>query len=384
VDGRRATFTQEDDELVITPRRGLKEGKDVEVVVEYGGTTGRPLDATGALYGWVTTRDGAMVANEPDGAATWFPANDHPTDKATFTFAVAVPAGLVVAANGLLVDRSTEDGQTTWLWDASDDLMAPYLATASIGNYLLSTSTAAGVPVIDAIDADLTPPDARQTAATLALTGDMIEFFEGIFGDYPFVAYGSIVDDDSVDYALETQTRSLFSLVADETTAAHELAHSWVGNAVSPERWSDIWLNEGWATYSEQLWIEHRGGRTTQQHFDALLRTPANDPLWTVRVGDPGPANMFAGAVYLRGAGTLHALRLRIGDDDFFDLAREWVDRYDDAAASTADFEALAEEISGEDLDHFFEVWLRTTSRPANWDARRVRRRRRSSPARPR
>ena len=367
VDGRRATFTQEAGELVITPRRGLRDGKDVEVVVEYGGTTGRPLDATGALFGWVTTRDGAMVANEPDGAATWFPANDHPTDKATFTFAVTVPAGLVVAANGLLVDRSTEDGLTTWLWDATDDLMAPYLATASIGNYRLSTSTAAGVPVIDAIDADLTVPNARQTAATLTLTDGMIEFFEGIFGDYPFVAYGSIVDDDSVDYALETQTRSLFSLVADEATAAHELAHSWVGNAVSPERWSDLWLNEGWATYSEQLWIEHRGGQTTQQQFDALMRTPANDPLWTVRVGDPGAANMFAGAVYLRGAGTLHALRLRIGDDDFFDLAREWVDRYDDAAASTADFEALAEEVSGEDLDQFFEVWLRTTSKPANW-----------------
>jgi aminopeptidase N len=367
VDGRRARFTQEPNELVITPRRALEDGDEVEVVVEYGGVTGRPLDSTGALYGWVTTRDGAMVANEPDGAATWFPANDHPTDKATFTFDVTVPKGLVAVANGLLDGRRTRDGLTTWSWDAGDDLMAPYLATASIGNYRLERSRAEGVPIIDAVDEDLTSANAKITADTLTLTGEMIEFFEDVFGDYPFVAYGSIVDDDTVDYALETQTRSLFSLVADEVTAAHELAHSWVGNAVSPYRWADIWLNEGWATYSEQLWTEHRGGTTAQAQFDALMARPATDPLWSIVVADPGAQNMFAAGVYLRGAGTLHALRMKIGDAAFFELAEEWVEIYDDATASTADFEALAEEVSGQDLDAFFDVWLHTAGRPTTW-----------------
>ena len=77
----------------------------------------------------------------------------------------------------------------------------------------------------------------------------MLEFFEERFGDYPFNSYGAIVDDDSVGYALETQTRSFFSRNAFEGTVAHELAHQWMGDHVSPERWADIWLNEGWATY---------------------------------------------------------------------------------------------------------------------------------------
>ena len=193
-------------------------------------------------------------------------------------------------ANGVLEGSTTAGRWTTWSWEAPD-AMAAYLATA----------------------------------ATLAWTGQMLEYFEGVFGPYPFPAYGANVDEDSVGYALETQTRSLFSRVAGEGTAAHELAHSWTRNAVSPQRWADIWLNEGWATYAATLWAEHRG--TT----------------------------------------TLHALRTRIGDEAFFALARQWVARHDDGTASTADFEALAEEVSGQDLGHFFDVWLHTTAKPTSW-----------------
>ena len=94
VNGKSMAFDQTDNELVITPRPKLKTGQSATVVVTYGGTTTRPTDIEGALYGWVTTRDGAMVVSEPDGAATWFPANDHPTDKSTYTFEITVPEGL--------------------------------------------------------------------------------------------------------------------------------------------------------------------------------------------------------------------------------------------------------------------------------------------------
>src|SRR5690606_21227245 len=130
VDGKSMSFAQEEgNELVVQPRPMLKAGTTAEVVVEYGGTTGRPTDLEGALYGWVTTRDGAMVVSQPDGAATWFPTSDHPTDKATYDFAVTVPDGLVAVANGVLTDETTADGWTTWEWDAPDP-MAAYLATA--------------------------------------------------------------------------------------------------------------------------------------------------------------------------------------------------------------------------------------------------------------
>lgn len=366
VDGRRARYGQDGHELTITPRPKLKTGTQAEVVVDYAGTTTRPVDVGGALYGWVTTADGAIVVNEPDGAPTWYPANDHPTDKASYTFAITVPEGLTAAANGLLEGTETRDGWTTWRWDAPDQ-MASYLATATIGDFTVRRSTTTtGVPVIDFLDEDLSPGDRELSLASLALTDEMMTFFEDVYGEYPFVSYGAVVDDDSVGYALEAQTRSVFSRAAAEPTAAHELAHSWVGNAVSPASWRDIWLNEGWATYSEWLWTEHRGGTTAQARFDAVMAVPEGS-FWELPIADPGAVDMFAGAVYDRGAATLHALRGTIGDEAFFALARAWVARYDDSAATTADFEALAEQVSGQELGELFDVWLRSPQKPTDW-----------------
>lgn len=363
VDGKPMRFAQVENELVITPRPKLKAGDEAQVVVTYGGTTIRPTDIEGALYGWVTTRDGAMVVSEPDGSATWFPVNDHPTDKSTYSFEITVPEGLVAVANGLLTDSATADGTTTWWWDAPDQ-MAAYLATASIGNFELDQYTAPnGTPIIDALDADR-PPSAY---ADLALTGEMLVFFEELYGPYPFNSYGAIVDDDSVGYALETQTRSFFSRNAREGTIAHELAHQWMGDQVSPERWADIWLNEGWATYSTWMWNEHRGRATAAESFDDFMSLPADDPEWDFVVADPQPLGLFAGPVYDRGAAALHALRVKIGDDAFFELAQAWVERFGGGTASTQDFAALAEEVSGEELDAFFEAWVYTPAKPVVW-----------------
>jgi aminopeptidase N len=362
VGGKPMAFEQTENELAITPRPKLKTGAETQVIVTYGGTTTRPTDIEGFLYGWVTTRDGAMVVSEPDGSATWFPVNDHPTDKSTYTFEITVPEGLVAVANGLPADDpATADGKTTWFWDAPDP-MAAYLATASVGDYVVKEYVAAnGTPIFDAVD-----PNAGVTSG-LALTSDMLVFFEGLYGPYPFNSYGAIVDDDSVGYALETQTRSFFSRNAREGTVAHELAHQWMGDHVSPERWADIWLNEGWATYSEWMWSEHRGTGTAQESFDDVLSIPADDEFWELVVADPGPFGLFADAIYDRGAATLHALRVEIGDDAFFELAQTWVERFGGGTASTQDFTALAEEISGQELDTLFTAWLVTPEKPTTW-----------------
>jgi aminopeptidase N len=366
VAGKAATFTQTTNELVITPTKKVKSGKPAQVVVTYGGTTIRPTDIEGALYGWVTTRDGAMVVSEPDGSATWFPVNDHPTDKATYTFEITVPEGLVAVANGLPTGPPvTAGGRTTWNWDAPDP-MAAYLATASVGDYVVNQYTAAnGTPIFDAVD----PTRLGAPSADLAKTSDMLVFFESLYGPYPFNSYGAIVDDDSVGYALETQTRSFFSRNAREGTVAHELAHQWMGDHVSPSRWADIWLNEGWATYSEWMWTEHRGGATAQESFDEVMAIPADDEdgFWEVVVADPGPLGLFLGPIYDRGAATLHALRAEIGDEAFFEVAQAWVERFGGGTASTTDFIALSEEISGQDLGNFFEVWLSTPEKPVTW-----------------
>jgi aminopeptidase N len=369
---RRAVYwqVQNDDrrmwELTIAPRPQLKEGDRARVVVTYGGTTTRPTDIEGALYGWVTTRDGAMVVGEPEGSMTWYPVNDHPTDKASYRFEITVPKGKVAVANGLPNRAARTAGQwTTWYWNAPDP-QASYLTTASVGDYRLHTwRTPSGVPIIDAVDDGLTPSNLRTTSASLALQDDMITFFERTFGEYPFNSAGAIVDDDTVDYALETQTRPIYSLVADESTVAHEIAHQWLGNSVSPRRWQDIWLNEGWASYAEWLWTEHAGGDTAQRSFEAVMAIPAADPFWDVVIADPGPTALFVGPVYARGAATLHALRLTVGDRAFFTGARRWLERYEGGSATTEDLQRVYEKVSGRDLDAFFDAWLRTPGRPA-------------------
>ncbi len=372
VNGKRAGFTQVQDdahrrwEVTVRPRPKLEKGTRAKVVVKYGGATTRPRDIEGALYGWVTTADGAIVVNEPEAAMTWYPVNDHPTDKATYSFKITVPKGTTAVANGLPArEPITRRGTTTWFWRAPD-LQASYLSTVSIGDFVLRRTyrSPSGVPILDAVDADLTRKNLATTNASLAEQPRIISYFERIFGPYPFVAAGAIVDDDSVGYALETQTRPVYSQVAEESTVAHELAHQWLGNSVSPQRWQDIWLNEGWATYASWLWSEHDGDATAEEQFEAVMAIPADDEFWDVVIADPGPTHLFAGAVYDRGAATLHALRMLLGDDDFFAGVREWLERYEDGTATTEDFIDVYEDVSGRDLDAFFNVWLRKPAKP--------------------
>jgi aminopeptidase N len=356
-------------ELILQPRPKLKAGESAQVVVAYSGETIRPRDLEGALYGWVTTRDGAMVASEPDGSMTWYPVSDHPTDKATYSFEITVPEGKVAVANGLPAqDPVTADGWTTWFWDAPD-LQASYLTTATVGDFemLPISYSSSGIPILDFLDTKLTTNQRNTSLASLAQQPAMLDFFESIYGPYPFNSYGSIVDNDSVGYALETQTRPIYSGQANLGTVAHEAAHMWLGNAVSPQRWQDIWLNEGWATYSTWLWNDHRGATPVDTAFNnwyAPARTPA---YWALPIGDPGPLNLFATQVYNRGAGTLHALRGKIGDDAFFAATREWIERYNDSTATTEDFIALYEEVSGQDLGEFFDIWLFRPEKPVHW-----------------
>ena len=353
-------------ELTIHPGQGIRKGQRVTVIVEYGGPTGRPTDIEDALYGWVTTRDGAMVVGEPEGTMTWFPVSDHPTDKATYSFAITVPTGTTAVANGLQYrPAKTRAGWTTWYWTAPDP-QASYLATATVGNFdLTSTRTKGGLPIVNAVDRDLSEADRKTTDASLALQPDMIDFFSGRFGRYPFNSFGAIVDDDSVGYALETQTRPVYSRRASEGTVAHELAHQWFGDSVSPHRWADIWLNEGWATYATWLWTEHQGGPTAQQSFEEVMSTDATDPFWTTVVADPQPLGLFGDAVYDRGAATLYALHDKIGDTAFRAGTRMWLQRYRNSDASTDDFQAVFEKASRQDLSAFFDTWVRTPAKPA-------------------
>jgi aminopeptidase N len=364
VDGLSATSTARADELVVTPAAGIAKGKPFTVVVTYGGKP-QPLnnEALG-VGGWQRTKDGGFALGQPESASTWFPVNDHPSDKATFKLAMTVPDGLEVLSNGVPGPRDTAAGWTTWTWSESAP-MASYLTTVVIGQYRIASTQHDGRPMITGVP--VSQPTDGPAARSIARTGEIVDFLTGYFGPYPFDAYGGIVLDDSrITYALETQTRPVYGSAffrggPNPTVVAHELAHQWFGDSVALERWQDIWLNEGFATYAEWLWQEHDGGQTVQQSFDRQYDRFD----WREPAGNPGVDDLFGPGVYQRGAMTVHALRKAIGDPAFFALLKAWPAEHRGGNATTTDFIAAAEKASGKDLDQFFQTWLYGTAKPA-------------------
>ncbi|MEU3453288.1 M1 family metallopeptidase [Micromonospora sp. NPDC006766] len=364
VDAAVAKHRRAGNELVITPAHGLPAGKRFVVEVSYGGVP-QPLhsDELGD-GGFQTTTDGAIALGQPESASTWFPVNDHPSDKATYDIEVTVPDGLAALSNGVPKGQSTKDGWTTWRWSEGTP-MASYLTTLVIGDYRVSTGTHAGKPLVTAVAAEL--PADGPAAAALARTGEIADFLADRFGPYPFDAYGGIaVADERIRYALETQTRPVYGPAffrgdrPNTVVVAHELAHQWFGDSVSLARWSDIWLNEGFATYAEWLWTEHDGGRSVAQAF--AERYAATD--WTKPSVNPGRGAMFGPAVYQRGALAVHALRRAVGDETFFRILRGWLAERRDGTATTADFVAYAERIAGRPLGPLFDAWLSGATPP--------------------
>ncbi len=357
VGGTSTGFTRVRDELVVALPAPGAAGDPVVVGVEYIGPPPDYLssDAAPIPLGWLDDGPTTYVLAEPDGARSWFPANDHPSDKALFRFELTVPDGVSAAANGLNVATAPADpGWTTWSFDHPHP-MAPYLATVLIGDLeVVEQPGPAGITL-----RNVSPPEWTDLAtATFTVSGQAIEVYSELFGPYPFEAYGIAVAPENFGGALETQTMSSFSpgILDDpflvEIIGVHELAHQWFGDAVSPARWQDIWLNEGFATYAEYLWAEF--GPASYSPQERLAQMTGD---WGP-IGDPTPPGMFDNAIYERGGLTLHALRLTVSDDVFFEVLRTWVSRFSGGSATTDDFIALSEELSGQDLGDFFDAWL--------------------------
>ncbi|GII77843.1 metallopeptidase [Sphaerisporangium rufum] len=363
VDGRAAGHSRADDELVVTPAQPLAKGARFEVAIDYAGRP-EPVRNSSNLgtYGFIPTKDGAFVTAEPNGARTWFPSNDHPADKATFDFDVTVPAGLTVIANGELRGRPvTTGGRTTFSWRETHP-MVTYLATITMGRFEVRTGRSpGGLPVYAATD-----PRYREHLDFLYRTSAKVtDYWSTVFGNYPFSSTGGVIDDFSAGYALENQTKPMYGgFQPDESIIAHELAHQWFGDSVSITRWKDLWLNEGFATYAEWLWSEHNGGTTAARSFQDYYGSE-QAALWKYPPGVARPDDLFNASVYVRGAMTLHVLRGRIGDDTFFRLLRAWTGEHRYGNATTEQFIALAEKMSGKQLDDLFDAWLYQPRRPS-------------------
>ena len=361
VNGAVAAFSHQGQELTVTPRAGLRSGGAFTVDVGYDGNPTHVVDPDGSIEGWVVTSDGAYVVGAPQGAMTWFPGNHDLGDKATHTFRVTVPSGTTAVANGALTSKRTVGGQTTWAW-TSREPMANWLATATIGRFNMTKVTTGSGMNYTFVD----PSTGTAPTNPVYQTPDIVSSLSTLYGPYPFYASGGVVDNaPSPGYALETQTKPLYPFPPFTHLVVHEVAHQWYGASVTPTSWRDVWLNEGFATYTEWLWDERTSARSAQEHFDSAYARPSSDPFWQVRPGDPGPRNLFHPTVYSRGAMTLQALRATVGDLAFFDILRAWADQFRHRSVTTQQFVDLAEQRSGRQLDDLFQRWLYMPGKPS-------------------
>lgn len=358
VNGLAARFERQEREVTITPSEPLYQDNRFEVAFTYRGVPGQGLNLAQLPFsgGWNRYARGVYVASEPDGASLWYPVNDHPTDKATYTIIMTVPKPYLVAANGSLQNTLDEGNQQTFIWENSHPT-ASYLVTVNIAQFTRHDDT-----VVNGVQIRNYFPSGRyeQGIWSFRNTARMMDVFNGYFGAYPFEAYGAVVADLQLPFALETQTLSLFGINIlggnEEETISHELAHSWFGNHVSPATWRDIWINEGFATYASLLWKESQDGKASA---DAIASMWERATLRSaVIIGDPGVRNLFSMPVYLKGGLTLHRLRERIGDTAFFITLQTYQARYAYRHARIEDFIAVANEVSGQDLNGFFQAWL--------------------------
>lgn len=374
INGTSAGFVSNSNgELVVTPAAPLAKGAAMTIVVKYDDIPSNPDYQRNGANSWNRTSTGALAVNEPHIAPWWFPSNDHPTDKATFNVSVAVPSGTEALSNGVLVSKQTQpNGMVRWNWH-SEKPANTYCTFLVIGQYddLRTATTPSGQTFISAYSNSLTGNGAA-ARASVQRTPEIIAFEATQFGPYPFEAQGGIVTGNGLlGFALENQTRpvydgSFWGATPNTYVVAHENAHQWFGDSVSVHRWADIWLAEGFATYAEWLWSEHLGQGTAAANAQfAYTSRPASDPFWQVLVADPGPSRQFDNAVYDRGAMALQALRTAVGDSAFFSVLRTWASSHRYGNGSTAQFIALAESTSGQQLDALFNTWLFTRGKPA-------------------
>ena len=357
VNGLPVKYTHRAGKIRIRLVGALAVGADLTVEIRYSGNP-RPVASRWGDIGWDELTDGVLVASQPVGAPSWYPCNDHPADKATYHVSLTTASAYSVLVTGNLVSRRSGAGTTTWVYHRPQPT-ASYLMSVQIGRYDRIVLAAGSVPQVAEV-----PPGLRAAAEyDFARQGQIMLALQRFFGPYPFENYVIVVTGDDLDDPIEAQGMSIFGANhvdgrrTHERLVVHELAHQWFGNSLTVADWRHIWLNEGFATYSEWLWSEATGGLTAHENavqWHARLATRPAD----LRVADPGPTRMFDERVYRRGALTLHALRRRMGDERFFALLPAWTAQYRYSTVTTDQFIALAEQHAGQPLDDLFTAWL--------------------------
>ncbi len=383
VDGQPADFRRGSSVLAIGPFEAAATATSRVIAIEYGGAP-----ENGLFFGQDSEGEPAVFAdNWPNRARWWFPSNDHPTDKAAATFEVRVPAGFGVVANGALADvrpvpDGEADGEEIWIWETDPAAPIPsYTMVIGVARFDrrvlgeagcgLSPLAAARPPGRDSACAEVTmwalAGDGDYGAERFARAPDMLDYYSELIGPYPYeklahvessTRFGGMENSSAIFYGRGGWEERRMG----EGVIAHETVHQWFGDAVTPARWSHLWVSEGFASYFSALYFEARDGA---EAFRSLMRDSrrvvVESDLLDQAIVDSSSNQLFDllnRNNYQKGAWALHMLRRLIGDDDFFAAIRSYYGSHLHGAADTEAVRAAFEQASGEKLDWFFDQWV--------------------------
>ena len=353
-------FTHADNLLTIFLFHPSGIDQEFEIEITYSGTPQAGLN--------FSTHNGQPIfwsLDEPSEAREWFPSFDHPSDKATADLRITVPQNIVAVSNGTLINSQiNQDGTTTYTWREKAPI-ATYLISVAGTNYTIFSDTYSSGPDTMDVLYYVYPEDLAEAQTDFSVTVPMITFYSLLFGEYPFLEEKYGMAEIPGGTAMEHQTITSYPSYAItgnhryDWLIAHELAHQWWGDLITPADWDDIWLNEGFATYSEALWFESLSGvqglQTRMQIFkDIYFRHQGTEH----SVYNPPSGHLFCEIIYEKAAWVIHMLRSIVGDTNFWTILRKYASDFAYANTKTPDFIHVCEQVYGENLGWFFDQWI--------------------------
>lgn len=374
VNGASASFSRAGGRLLtVTLPRAFNSGESFAIDVSYAG---RPTIEGGLGFGFVTR--GAATFAEPQGARLWYPCKDRPSDKASYEGFVTVPTGYVVASNGALLETIDNGDSTTYHWRESHQI-STYLISLAISRYRIIEDNLGTLPIQHFVYPELETSARRD----FSRTPEMIQTFETYLGvPYAFDKYGHALFEN-FGGAMEHQSCTSYgaNLITGDNrydrVVAHELGHQWFGDLVSPAEWEEIWLNEGFATWTEFLWTEHYNPSILPQLMASRENTYIDyeDRIAQYALYNPPPSRLFGTTIYQKGGWVVSMLRYVLGDEAFFAGLKLYIERHANGNARSTDLKAALEEASGQDLTAFFDEWVYRAGYPkyqTGWTSRAV------------